>query len=383
MYCFYCKKKLDGYSEFCGYCGKKLDCKDDAPKIYNEGYYHYIGAEGRPKDYKKAIQYFARAAYLDYVEAINYMGLIYLNGEGVEANTTTALNWFNHALSINPEFGRAHYNIGRIFCCGIRIKKNIPLAYKHLMFAIKYGRNTNYYPYACNFVGYILMEEYKKPKESLSYFWESVRYAPDMAESWHNLGLLREKGYYALSEKDKREDYYYLKAAKLGYAKSMESMGRYYYKISLRYSGSERRKFANISKEWFEAAASKGGKHEKNYLTFIKAASYFLDESEVRREVYESRSNSSSSSSILTGNTPTIQQSNQKQILFKDGRGNLNVSGGCFYDFRDNLIEWGDPFYDSRGNYIQWGSPFYDGKGNYIQWGNPFYDAAGNYINPN
>ena len=64
---------------------------NNAILLYNEGYRYYTASDGYPLNYKRAYEYFQRSAALGYGDAINYLGCMYLDGEGVEKNITMAI----------------------------------------------------------------------------------------------------------------------------------------------------------------------------------------------------------------------------------------------------------------------------------------------------
>lgn len=373
MTCEYCGKQVLNKCEFCPNCGKPLNNFNSAEDYYNQGVNYYYGENGYQINYNKAALFFKKAADLKHVEAVNFIGIIYLEGNGMQPNYQLALQWFNYAIQLDPNFGRGYYNIGRMYNEGMGVQINYDLAYQYFMRAIKCGKES-YYPYACHFIGYILFEIYKKPRESVDFFIEALKNNSEIAGSWHNLGVLYEQGYYRPSN-GKTEVYFYEKAAELGFPKAMEALGKLYLKAALGASGSRRESLKSTAEYWLAKAANEGC--TSAYIGLFSSA-IGLSRSSPR---------SSSSSSSYSPN-PEFTSSNSsddappKEFVFYDGKGNYTVSGNWFYDFKGNLCEWGAPFYDSRGNYCEWGAPFYDGRGNYCEWGGPFYDSKGNYINP-
>ena len=63
--------------------------------LYNAGNTYEIGGHGIAQDFKKAFEYFDKAAKLGYTEALNKLGLMYYYGRGgVEASYSTAVDYW-------------------------------------------------------------------------------------------------------------------------------------------------------------------------------------------------------------------------------------------------------------------------------------------------
>jgi TPR repeat protein len=80
-----------------------------------------LAAKGRDaifrKDYKQALQLSAGAAERGNAQAQNNMGILYMNGLGVEQDYTQAMRWFNKAA--NQGFPKAQNNIGTMYEKGL------------------------------------------------------------------------------------------------------------------------------------------------------------------------------------------------------------------------------------------------------------------------
>lgn len=92
--------------------------------------------------------------------------------------------------------------------------------------------------------------------EAYPYFKYAAKYG-DIAEAWHNLGYLTEKGYVPsnipASQKDSFAKGFYERAAELGYTPSMLVVGRLYTSHNM----------ANEGKFWVERAAALGNEQAK------------------------------------------------------------------------------------------------------------------------
>ena len=138
------------------------DIKIRAAALVEEGEKYYFGKDV-PQDYKKAMQYFLKAAecgdeygeaYLglfyekgysiekNYLAAFgwyykaalkgnafsqNALGLLYINGRGVKKNNTAAMIWFQK--SAENEYSPAFYQLGRIYYLGLGVDKNYEKAF--------------------------------------------------------------------------------------------------------------------------------------------------------------------------------------------------------------------------------------------------------------
>ena len=69
-------------------------------EIYAEADKYYYGKEVS-RDYRKAMEYYQKAADAGHVDAMKSIGYLYQNGFGVEKNMQTAMEWYNKAESIN------------------------------------------------------------------------------------------------------------------------------------------------------------------------------------------------------------------------------------------------------------------------------------------
>lgn len=73
---------------------------------------YYEGRNSKPLDYKKAVNYFKKAAELEHVEAYYMLGNCYFSGRGVKSSPETAGKWYHKAA--NAGHCKAQFE------CGIR-----------------------------------------------------------------------------------------------------------------------------------------------------------------------------------------------------------------------------------------------------------------------
>ena len=213
----------------------------EALNIYNEGYFYYTGSNGYPLNPKRAMERFTAAAQQGVSLAMNYLGLIYLEGTIVNQNYSLAVDWFFKASQAEPVDNHALYNLGRCYYFGWGVAKDVQTAKEMFGRAIAAG-NDKSSPYAncCYMLGIIQLEEYKNYMEAYPLFCEAAT-TGNIPEAWHNVGWLLENHIvlsrwkdYPESERkvmrDKSVKDAYEKAAELGYPPSMDACGRLYLK---------------------------------------------------------------------------------------------------------------------------------------------------------
>lgn len=74
-----------------------------ANELYQVGVRHYLGLDGNPIDYEKAIKFINMAALQCHDEAAFLMGVIFENGNGVAKNRKLALEWYQKAKQYGNE----------------------------------------------------------------------------------------------------------------------------------------------------------------------------------------------------------------------------------------------------------------------------------------
>ena len=90
----------------------------------------YLNGDGTEQDYSKAIEYFTKAAKMDYKDADYQLGKIYRDGIGVEQDYSKAIDYFKKAANLKHR--KAIENI--VDMC---VKKEIPSVKENLDFVIK------------------------------------------------------------------------------------------------------------------------------------------------------------------------------------------------------------------------------------------------------
>ncbi len=186
-------------------------------KWFNLGNEFYYGGNGKTKDYKKAFEYFEKAAKRDLVEAQYNLGIMYLNGFGCATSQDEAVKWFTRAAEqSDPD---AQYLLGVMYRDGFGDTKNHYEAIEWLRKAAK-QENAD----AQLDLGFMLLKYFPKSKyeEAITYF--------KMAAEQGNISAQQYLGYLYCLEKQYEEALKWsLAAAKMGDSKAQENIGRMYF----------------------------------------------------------------------------------------------------------------------------------------------------------
>lgn len=88
-------------------------------------------------NYAEALKHWIPEAEAGDADIQSRIGLMYLLGEGTEKNPEQAARWFKEAAKQN--FGRAQYQLGRLYASGIGIEKDDIMAFVMMNAAIENG----------------------------------------------------------------------------------------------------------------------------------------------------------------------------------------------------------------------------------------------------
>lgn len=219
----------------------------EATEIYEQGCNFYYGKEGYPLDYQQAYELFIKAAEGGVSNAMNNLGAIYMNGDGVSQDYCKAFEWFEKALSADSYNYLAYHNIARIYYNGFGVPKSIEKAYEYYNYAIKFNplKTGSVYTDDCFTIGCIYISR-NRLREAFPYFKEAAQKG-NKPEALHNLGYICSKR--SVPGADVQTEFsYFRKAAELGYVPSMYEVGRIY--IS--------KMMFNEGIPWVERAAARG-----------------------------------------------------------------------------------------------------------------------------
>ena len=90
----------------------------------------YIG-DDKLKNPSESFKYFSKAAEQELPNAMLYVGLAYLNGDGVEKDYTKALRWLSKAAKLGV--ANANYNIGVMYVYGNGVDQDYNMALKYFV----------------------------------------------------------------------------------------------------------------------------------------------------------------------------------------------------------------------------------------------------------
>ena len=71
----------------------------------------YVNGEGIEQDIVQAVDLFNKAAEQGNIDAQNNLGALYYTGEGVERNVDTAIEWFERAAALGSDDARANLEV--------------------------------------------------------------------------------------------------------------------------------------------------------------------------------------------------------------------------------------------------------------------------------
>lgn len=243
----------------------------EAIDLYNKGYYYYTGSNGYPLNRSQALSHFQQAAALGMSAAMNYLGVFYQSGDLVPKDLSAAAQWFYRAFEADRENSHAAYNLACAYYSGSGVVRDAVKAYELCKIVVDLGpeKAKDCYANSCNMIGCILMEHFKNDRAACPYFAETIEYE-DISEAWHNLGVLAEKGIAPTDEadvstqaaRDNLACIMYEQSAQMGYAPSMDAIGRLYASHNM----------INEARPWIEKAAAKGFEPAKKRLKLLNTS---------------------------------------------------------------------------------------------------------------
>jgi len=133
----------------------------DVNAIYNQGSKYFQGKDGFPKDIKKALEYYERAVQIDpnYFEAHYNLSEVYSNGEqyGIETDSKKGLHHRQQAAM--PGCLSSRYSLG----CDEYKKGDIARAQKHFLISARGGCKNSLHNVGLGFrSGHVSKDEYEK-----------------------------------------------------------------------------------------------------------------------------------------------------------------------------------------------------------------------------
>lgn len=223
---------------------------------YNEGYCYYKGCNGYPLNYCKAFDLFTKAAELGNSDAMNYLGLMYENGEGTIQDAQKMVYWFNRSASLNDVWGL--YNLGRCFGSGNGVVSDINKALELCLRSYSLEKNSSVGEY----LGYIYYD-LGNYRECAKYLL-AVRDYVDNPNGLYIIGWLFESGHSSVTgirDRQMMAMKYYEKSANKGVPEGMYAYGKLLLNIDKSQAGTAR--------YWIKKAAQLGNADAKSLLKWI------------------------------------------------------------------------------------------------------------------
>ncbi|SFI18000.1 hypothetical protein SAMN04487830_1282 [Pseudobutyrivibrio sp. OR37] len=205
----------------------KAQIAGDVDGAYYLGY-SYENGIGTNVDYKKAYDYYSRAAKTNSTDLADQyaknkanvaLGLLYIKGNGVEANTEQAIEYFT-AASDNG-YAKGSYYLGQIYENGVGLDRDYEKAMEYYLMAA----DLDYAP-ALNQIGYMYYNGYGVDVDFASaVYYQKLAALQGYAIAQVNLGFLYENGYGVERNLETALAYYEM-AADSGYEGAMEAVVR-------------------------------------------------------------------------------------------------------------------------------------------------------------
>ncbi|WP_088343690.1 MULTISPECIES: toll/interleukin-1 receptor domain-containing protein [Rhodomicrobium] len=193
---------------------------DDAAELYKRGDDFYYGRNGRSRDYRQAVAYFRKSADLAYGPAYNFLGWMYMEGQGVAQDDAEAVRLFRKAAEMGNAPGIN--NLGQMYQQGRGAARDDAEAVR--LFRKAAELNNTYA--ICN-LGYMYSEGRGVTRDDVEAA-RLFRKAADMgnAVASYNFADFHEHG---RGVERSREDarHWYQRAADLGNAAAVEALKRF------------------------------------------------------------------------------------------------------------------------------------------------------------
>jgi len=187
-----------------------------ATDIYRKGLHYF-----EEQQFSQAAGEYQKAADLGNPNAQHDLGLLYLDGRGVERNDQAALKLFREAAS--QDYTQALISLGVLYATGRAVEKDEKEAVRLYLRAAERGD-----PQAQSNLGLMYYHGNgidQSIETAVSWFLKAANQGFTQAQ--YNLGVMHERGRGV--EQDKREAFrWYLKAAHQGYADAQNSLANFY-----------------------------------------------------------------------------------------------------------------------------------------------------------
>ena len=223
---------------------KKAAEQGEAVAQFNVGVL-YLNGEGVEKDAKVAFEWFKKAAEHGYAVAQSNVGVFYLNGEVVEKDAKEAFEWFKKAAEQGDAGGQN--NLGTCYYFGVGVEKDVKEAFEWLKRAAEQGEAGAQFNVGVFYLNGEVVE--KDAKVAFEWFKKAAEQGDSKAQS--QLGKCYGCG--LCVEKDAKKAFeWYKKAAEQGNSDAQ-------YRIGYCYDNEDGvEKDAKTAFEWYKKAAEQG-----------------------------------------------------------------------------------------------------------------------------
>ena len=213
-------------------------------------YYHGFGVS---KDIQKGIECCKKAANSNYVYAIHFVGYLYYHGEVVPQSYETALDYFSK--SAEKGNSNSQYYLGECYFNGHGITQDIKLAIEwYTKSAIQGNANAQFVLGNCYYKGNGV---YKDLNKAIEWFQQAAEKGNSKAQC--NLGFLYYKGIGVEIDYPKAVEWFSQSSSK-GNDKAQLYLGHCYY------NGEGVTKDLNKAKEWYTKSACQGNESAQECL---------------------------------------------------------------------------------------------------------------------
>ncbi|WP_458460002.1 tetratricopeptide repeat protein [Pseudobutyrivibrio sp.] len=205
----------------------KAQIAGDVDGSYYLGYAYENGI-GTAVDYKKAFDYYSRAAKSTSTDLADQyaknkanvaIGLLYIKGNGVEEDSEQAISFFEAASAAG--YAKGSYYLGQIYENGVGVDRDYEKAMEYYLLAA----DLDYAP-ALNQIGYMYYNGYGVDVDFASaVYYQKLAALQGYAIAQVNLGFLYENGYGVERNLETALSYYEM-AADSGYEGAMEAVVR-------------------------------------------------------------------------------------------------------------------------------------------------------------
>lgn len=164
-------------------CSNNEALEKDPFAQYGMAYAYYKGVDGVKQDYRRAFEWFEKAANQNIGEAQNYLGVMYQYGLGVDKNPGKAVEWFRKAADQGNQYGQR--NLADMYYNGEGVAKDFYIAAELYQKSADQGHSWSQYMLGMMYDnGKGLLQDTKK---ALEYYEKAANQGEEYA--WNNLGV--------------------------------------------------------------------------------------------------------------------------------------------------------------------------------------------------